>query len=336
MTSSNSNKEKVNKTLHKSATRLVLNGRFGPYLAGLIEGNGSIYVPAKNGKIDTQKSFLLTIRFKLKDLPLAEKIKEILTGARSSYHLDIFIQKNTKSVFLVIQDINTVWYIVLLTCGFFRTPKLVDYITLVNYLQLTAQNTRNSEFFNKITEFKANMRWNILDLSEIESNSWLAGVVDSSTGNFYVNQVQGNSVKFILNFRMEAKQNFYKETLNSFPDFNRSMFPIMSKLARYFRVNLYLKERSRCIDNRIDYQFALATFNRTNNQKVIDYFYKFPLFSSKRLDFLTWVEIKRIVESQTFSPLSKLLVKHIQCLIYQINDRRTMFRWNHLKYLGKV
>lgn len=55
----------------------------GPYLAGLIEGDGSIVVPdPKNMK----RRPIITITFHLKDLPLAEKLRELLGGIGKINH----------------------------------------------------------------------------------------------------------------------------------------------------------------------------------------------------------------------------------------------------------
>jgi hypothetical protein len=66
-----------NKVLHNSAnftikSKQLYNPQLGPYLAGLIEGDGHIYVPtefrAKNGKI---RYCFIRIVFDIRDLPLA-------------------------------------------------------------------------------------------------------------------------------------------------------------------------------------------------------------------------------------------------------------------------
>jgi hypothetical protein len=57
-----------------------LQKRFAPYLAGLIEGDGSIKVPAiqPSGK---PKYPVITIAFALKDLPLATLLSVIFHGS---------------------------------------------------------------------------------------------------------------------------------------------------------------------------------------------------------------------------------------------------------------
>lgn len=74
----------------------------GHYLAGLIEGDGSIIVPKT---IRNQKGKLLypvvKITFVEKDAPLAKKIKEVLNGGTLVY------PKNSRYLNLLFQDLSS-------------------------------------------------------------------------------------------------------------------------------------------------------------------------------------------------------------------------------------
>jgi hypothetical protein len=48
---------------------------FGSYLAGLLEGDGHIYINKNGSKV---KNYSLSITFNLKDLPLAENLKDVI------------------------------------------------------------------------------------------------------------------------------------------------------------------------------------------------------------------------------------------------------------------
>lgn len=91
----------------------------GHYLAGLIEGDGSIIVPKT---IRNQKGKLLypvvKITFVEKDAPLALKIKEVLNGGTLVY------PKNSKYLNLLFQDLNSIQNIAVLLNGKMRTPKI--------------------------------------------------------------------------------------------------------------------------------------------------------------------------------------------------------------------
>lgn len=75
----------------------------GGYLAGLIEGDGSIIVPKS---IRNQKGKLLypvvKITFVEKDLPLALKIKEVIKGGNIEY------PKGSNYVNLLFQDVGSI------------------------------------------------------------------------------------------------------------------------------------------------------------------------------------------------------------------------------------
>jgi LAGLIDADG endonuclease len=64
----------------------------GPYLAGLIEGDGHIQTPSSYRDLNGKKNMPhIEICFDIKDLPLFEKIKEVLNGGY------IIIRPNKKS-----------------------------------------------------------------------------------------------------------------------------------------------------------------------------------------------------------------------------------------------
>jgi hypothetical protein len=61
----------------KGFATLTSQGQLGPYLAGLIEGDGSIIVPEQI-KSDKVRYPYFKITFHLNNLPWAEKIREVL------------------------------------------------------------------------------------------------------------------------------------------------------------------------------------------------------------------------------------------------------------------
>jgi LAGLIDADG DNA endonuclease family protein len=89
------------------------------YLAGLIEGDGSIIVPKT---IRNPKGKLLypvvKITFVEKDTPLALKIKEVIGGGT------IVHPKNSNYIDLLFQDVNSIQKIAVLLNGKMRTPKI--------------------------------------------------------------------------------------------------------------------------------------------------------------------------------------------------------------------
>jgi len=71
--------------LHKNSYGTVpINNNYyknnlDPYLAGLIKGDGHIYVPSTYRNLNGKKNVpSIEICFDIKDLPLFEKVKEVL------------------------------------------------------------------------------------------------------------------------------------------------------------------------------------------------------------------------------------------------------------------
>ena len=104
---------------HHSSSNNQFNNLLDYYLAGLIEGDGSIIVPKT---IRNQRGKLIypvvKITFIEKDAPLAEKIKVVLNGDKLVYH------KNSKYLNLLFQDLNTIQRIAILLNGKMRRAKI--------------------------------------------------------------------------------------------------------------------------------------------------------------------------------------------------------------------
>lgn len=102
-------KGKIGKILKSSFVPRLSHSSFnndsllGHYLAGLIEGEGSIIVPKT---IRNQKGKLLypvvKITFVEKDAPLAEKLKQVLNGGT------LVQPKNSKYIDLLFQDLYSI------------------------------------------------------------------------------------------------------------------------------------------------------------------------------------------------------------------------------------
>ena len=103
------------------------NKLLGHYLAGLIEGDGSIIVPKT---IKNHKGKLLypviKITFVKKDELIAKKIKEVLNGGTLVY------PKNSQYLDLLFQDLNSIQKIAVLLNGKMRTPKIEALYRLID------------------------------------------------------------------------------------------------------------------------------------------------------------------------------------------------------------
>ena len=91
--------------------------KLGPYLAGLIEGDGSIAVHDKNSKAKKYRPKILIV-FSLADKPLAERLA-FITQAGKVYH-----KADAGYLLWHIQKKEDVKKIINLVNGYMRTPKI--------------------------------------------------------------------------------------------------------------------------------------------------------------------------------------------------------------------
>lgn len=165
-----------------------------------------------------------------------------------------------------------------------------------------------------------------LDESPIDTNAWLAGFTDAD-GSFSINinkRTNKNSTRVQLYYRLEINQNYHKL------DFDKnkvSYFPIISKIGLFLGVTVY--SRSRIINDKSYYSFTVMSSNKSSNSIVSNYFYKYPLLSSKLLDFKDWAFILKLQNT------NKLTTSYLDRAIEirsDFNKTRTTFMWDHLKF----
>jgi len=127
-----------------------------------------------------------------------------------------------------------------------------------------------------------------IDNSPIESNSWLSGFSDADA-NFSINihkRSDKNSTRVQLYYRLEIKQNYH---ITESDGKKASFFPLMSQIGMYLGVTVH--SRSRSVKDKIFHRFTVISKNKISNLQILDYFSKYPLLSSKYLDFKDWAHI---------------------------------------------
>jgi hypothetical protein len=196
----------------------------GPYLAGLIEGDGSIIVPELTSK---------------KNKPFEKEI--------SQKEWEITAMNSCDRALLSFS----------LRC--------LPYLNKKNNIKFVA------------------LKKNKLDISPIVENAWLSGMTDAD-GNFNVvickRKHTQNSYGINNQYTLEQRQQYHRLSLFS----NSSYLDIIVIISKAFNVNLY--ERSRKINNTTLKSYLLSVGSINSNIIVSSYFTKFPLYSSKRLDFI--------------------------------------------------
>jgi len=291
----------------------------GPYLAGLIEGDGTFAV---HNTSSTAKRYspIIIIVFKKSDYPFAKFLRD-LTNCGTVYS-----KPNRGYVLWQIQDRVSVFTIVSLINGYMRTPKIEALHRTIAWFNNYILKSEKSKLPSTIAILsKINpIELKPLDVSEIDSNSWLAGFTDAD-GNFSINIHQRsnkNSTRVQLYYRLEINQNYHRADAEGKKS---SFFTIMSKIAMYLDVNVY--SRSRTVGDKEFFSFTVVSHNKKSQLNLINYFNKFPLLSSKFLDYKDWI---CVLELQKANPLTTTYLDKAINIRTDFNSTRTTYNWNHL------
>jgi len=285
------------------------NSMLAHYLAGLIEGDGSIIVPRT---VRNQKGKLLypivKITFVDKDAPLANKIKETLNGGTIVY------PKNSRYLNLLFQDLKSLQKIAVLLNGRMRTPKIEALHRLINWL-----NARLDEK-SKIAKLG-------VDQSSLGENPWLAGFIEAD-GNFYCSfDLNSEGITKVVKSYMRVSQKQMYKTTSDLPNQNHSNLQIMEKIREFLDVKT-VSVIKRTKKDYVELAYEVRTTKKTSCNLLIKYLSVYPLFSSKHQDFLDWREFHRIRLSREYKT-----IKGTSKLIYlknSMNTKRTQFNWDSL------
>lgn len=309
------------KATQKNMQQNYTNPNLCSYLAGLIEGDGTIAVHEPNGKLKKYNPKIIIV-FKRSDLKFANYLCE-LTGC------GLILDKPERGYILwQIQDLLSVFKITRLINGYMRTPKqealgrvidwMNDYIKINNNSNLpSTKSILSSIFFLNLKP---------LDNSPIDSNAWLAGFLDSD-GNFSISlskRTKTHLDKVSSYMRLEIRQTYHKSSLT----FNSSYYFVMSKIASYLDVNL--NNRERLVKDKIYSSFIVTASSQKSLDLLINYLNKFPLLSSKYLDYLSWIEIIEFIKVHGNNNVPGG-VWNLACIKRKdFNKTRTTFTWKHL------
>lgn len=307
----NKNQWQKKSLLYKRFFSTMSCNKLGPYLAGLIEGDGHIAVHNKNSKSKLFRPKII-ITFNNNDKPLADKLSALLKVGN-------VIPKRGGCVILQILGKDEVLKIINLINGYMRTPKIEALHRAIAWI-----NEKDNSSIPLLG----------LDLSPVDSNSWLAGFTDAD-GNFSItltNQKKNSKVgakRVQTFFRIELKQNYSKEVSDSLGGI--SYFNILTKIAALLGVNLYT--RTRYSGDKVYYSFMVISHNFTSHVIVRNYFDRFPLYSSKYLAYKDWCLVQDLQIFNKGRLWSKEDIDKITFIKSQFNNKRKSFDFLHLDNL---
>ena len=282
----------------------------GGYLAGLIEGDGSIIVP-KSTRNEKGKLLypVVKITFVAKDLPLALKIQKIFKGG------NIEQPKGSNYINLLFQDVGSIQKIAVLLNGNMRTPKIEALYRLIDWLN--ARPKSNSEII-KLG----------LDNSSLGSNPWLAGFIEAD-GNFYCSfdlSTEGLA-KVVKCYMRISQKKLYRETSEISEDKNTNFF-IMEKIREFLNVKI-VSEIVRNKDNYVETTYEVRTTKKESCELLINYLTTYPLFSSKYQDYLDWQKFHQIRVTKSYKSI--VGTSELISLKNSMNTKRTQFNWDTLE-----
>ena len=268
---------------------------FSSYFTGLVEGDGTIIVPnslrSKKGKLNYPS---IQIVFHLKDLPLALVIQKEL-GLGSLYR-----KKGINAYVLSINSYEGLYKIVSIINGNMRTPKIHSLYKLIDFLN----NSKQTKIIKKV-----------INNNSLDSNAWLSGFIEAD-GSFQVRtSLKSKYPKYECKIEICQRRTDHN---------NHDNLKFLKPIATLF--NTEVKETR---SNKPWPEYRVRTTNVLGNINVKNYLTNYPLFGTKHLDSIDWmVIIDMFVKNEHKVTEGKNKIVDIKS---SMNDRRTIFTWNHLQ-----
>ena len=147
-----------------------------------------------------------------------------------------------------------------------RTPKILKLYELIDWINLKIQNKGkyDSSLLNKLP----------LDNSSLASNAWLPGFIEAD-GCFYVRITKNKNCLRSTTHKVACLLELAQKTSEG-----RPMLEITTKIGEFLSVSVTFRDKSN--------QYWVRTSSFTSNKILVLYLKKYPIFSSKHLDFLSW------------------------------------------------
>lgn len=182
-----------------------------------------------------------------------------------------------------------------------RTPKIYALSKLIDFLN---------------SHYDCNLLKLPLNFQPLESSAWLSGFIDAD-GHFSIRTTNLGKYPARIECKFELVQR--QVDLNS-----GTLLPIMSRIAIF--LGSTVKEIKILTNNP---KYRVRTVSLASNFFLIQYLAVFPLFSSKHMDYLVWLEV--IYMFKLGEHKSEKGKEKIRTLKLTINDSRTVFIWDHLQ-----
>lgn len=245
------------------------------YLAGLLEGDGHISIPALG---NTTLNRVLNPR-----IVFTSHINNLKLYAFLQSHLENkgrFQLCGDKTLRYIIGDKEGIIMFIHLIHGKLRTPKNITFNNLIRFFNL---------------KYSLNIMKSELDTSSFSNNSWLAGFTEAD-GHFGIKHIvsrpkserrkRSMSENFSLKFRLDQRA-FDKPT-------SSSMLPFMKELALFLHSNV-----KSYTSNKFGVEvLSLSVQSIENIENLIQYFDKYPVLGEKYTKYKSWKTAYEIIRSK--------------------------------------
>ena len=273
---------------------------FSYYFTGLVEGDGTIITPktlrTPKGKLNYPS---IQIIFHLKDLPLALLVqKELGVGSLSR-------KKGVNAYILTINSYEGILLVISLINGKMRTPKIYSLNALIDFLNETKGTS--IEKYSVSTE-------------PLNSNPWLSGFIEADASFQVRTTLSGKYSKFECKLEISQRRQDHKGYDNL--DFLTYIAEFLETEVKKIRSDAPKPE------------YRVRTTNLKGNIIAKNYLLQFPLFGTKHLDSLDWIEVVDMFDRKEHH--TEEGKKKIVKIKSGMNNSRTDFTWNHLQNFYNV
>jgi hypothetical protein len=276
------------------------DSKFKGYLAGLFEGDGHIWIQKPSEKKKHNPRFCIT--FSMKNEPLAKKLLELI----GSGFIRNKLQDN--ACVLVVSPVIGLKKVVNLLNGELRTPKIHQLHNLIDWL--------NQNHSTNITKLP-------LKDSSLSENGWLSGFIDSD-GSFSVQhtKLENGAKKRKISCRLRIEQRMLD------PITNDSYSKVLTDISNFLNCTL-LTRKQKSTGNEY---YTLTASSRMSLDIIVNYLEKYPIFSSKYLDYKDWKEIVLLIfENKHYTEEG---IDKTESVRNGMNRQRIHFTWDHLNVLS--
>ena len=273
----------------------ISEDQLGYYLAGLLEGDGYISIPALgNTSLNRILNPRIVFTSHINNIQLYAYIQSKLGGIGR-------FQYNNNSIRYIIGDIKGIELIINLIHNKLRTPKNLTFNKLIKFIN---------------EKYNLSFKESILDKSNLLGNSWFTGFVEAD-GNFYIkitefkpkSDTRIRSISENISLRFKLDQRLYDKPTCL------TMLPIMEEIAKCFLCNL--SEYKTLKSGQV---LSISVTSISKLKIIIEYFNIYNLLGIKYDDFLDWNKVYQMfVNKEHLTLEGKQKIKIIKS---NMNSRR--------------